>query len=182
MMTTFDLAEVRRFTDELEARRERCDHVEGVECANLDGTLASYAKLCCDYCEQVRQWGRAVFYGRAAFDPQVEALWLEAGRDLHRRASELWVYGQEMEGVCFMLEGGAPLGATLWQLERLLTPWVTPRRAVAPLARHGIPADAANMAEAQRRADALPPLPVDWQPSDPGQRKIFQKLRGRRRP
>ncbi len=42
-MTTFDLADIRRFVLELNARRERCDHEEGVDCSNLDGTLRSYA-------------------------------------------------------------------------------------------------------------------------------------------
>src|SRR4051812_37023602 len=178
-MTTFDLAEVRVFTDGLNARRERCDHGEGTDCANLDDTLRNYAILCRDFCEAVRHWGRAVFYGKAAFDPQVESLWISFGRDLHRRATDLWAYGEEMEGVCFILENGAPLGATLWQLERLLTNWVTPQRAVAPVARHGFPADPAAADEARRRLDALPGLPADWQPADERQLARFRKL-GRR--
>jgi len=174
-MTTFDLADVRRFVQELTARRERCDHEEGVDCANLDGTLRSYAVICCEFCEQARQWGREIFYGRAAFDPEIETLWLDAGRVLHQRASELWSYGQEMEGDCFVLENGAALGAALWQLERLLTTWVTPQRAIAPLARHGLTSDPAG--EGQRRIDALPKLPAAWQPADRRQNQLFRKLR-----
>lgn len=177
-MTTFDLAEVRSFTEGLNARRERCDHAEGTDCANLDGTLSSYALVCRDYCLGVRQWARAIFYGKAAFDPQVETLLLMIGRDLHQRASELWAYGKEMEGDCFVLEGGAPLGATLWQLERLLTTWVTPQRSVAPLARHGVPTDGVD--EAQRRIAALPQLPADWQPVDPRQSTVLRKIMTRR--
>ncbi len=178
-MTTFDLAEVRSFTDGLNARRERCDHAEGTECANLDDTLKNYARLCHDFCAAAREWGRAVFYGKAAFDPQVESLWLTFGRDLQQRASNLWAYGEEMEGVCFILENGALLGATLWQLERLLTNWVTPQRAVAPVARHGLPSESADAA--RRHLDALPKLPADWQPVDPRQAQLLQKLKGRRR-
>ena len=70
-MTTFDLADVRRFTADLDARMDQCDNGEGMECANLDGTLRQYAVLCCEFCEQVRLWGRAIFYGLAAFDPEV---------------------------------------------------------------------------------------------------------------
>jgi len=40
-MTTFDLADVRRFTADLDARMDQCDTGEGMECANLDGTLRS---------------------------------------------------------------------------------------------------------------------------------------------
>jgi len=174
-MTTFDLADVRLFVNELNARRERCDHEEGVDCSNLDGTLRSYAVICCEFCEQARRWGRAIFYGRAAFDPEIETLWLGAGRELHQQASELWLYGQEMEGDCFVLENGAPLGAALWQLERLLTMWVTPQRAIAPLARQGLPSIAAD--QAQERIAALPKRPATWQPSDRRQNQLFRKLR-----
>ena len=78
-MTTFDLAEVRNFTADLDARMNQCDNGEGMQCANLDGTLHYYAVLCCSFCVQVRHWGRAIFYGQAAFDPEVEKLWLHEG-------------------------------------------------------------------------------------------------------
>jgi hypothetical protein len=65
-ITTFDLADVRRFTADLDARMDQCDNGEGMECANLDGTLRRYAVLCCEFCEEVRQWGQAIFYGQAA--------------------------------------------------------------------------------------------------------------------
>lgn len=38
-MTTFDLADVRRFTADLDARLDQCDNGEGMECTNFDGTL-----------------------------------------------------------------------------------------------------------------------------------------------
>jgi hypothetical protein len=182
MMTSFDLAEVRRFTADLGARMEQCDNGEGMECANLDDTLRNYAVLCFDFCEQVHQWGRAIFYGHAAFDPEVENLWQREGLELYRRASELWCYGQDMHGQCFVLYNGAALGAALWRLERLLMRWVTPRRAVAPLARRGIPLTGATKQEVQRRVDALSPLPSDWQPSDTRARSLFRRLGQRRNP
>jgi hypothetical protein len=181
-MTTFDLAEVRRFTANLEARLDQCENGEGMECANLDGTLRNYAILCCEFCEGVRQWGRAIFYGQAAFDPAVEQLWLSEGIELYRRASELWAQGQEMQGVCFVLENGAALGSTLWRLERLLMPWVSPKPAIAPLARFGVASTPAAKDEAQKRVDALPQLPADWQPTDPRRRPFFRKLGRRRQP
>ena len=63
-MTTFDLAEVRAFTADLDARMNRCDNGEGMECANLDGTLRHYAELCCQFSERVRQWGRRSSTGK----------------------------------------------------------------------------------------------------------------------
>jgi hypothetical protein len=181
-MQTFDLAEVRAFTADLDARMNKCDNGEGMECANVDGTLRQYAVLCCDFCEQVQLWGRAIFYGQAAFDPAVEKLWLDEGIQLYRRASALWTYGQEMQGRCFVLENGAALGSALWRLERLLTSWVTPKPALAPLARHGVTWTPAAKQEAQKRVNALSPLPADWQPTDPRRRPLFQKLLRSRKP
>src|SRR5690349_6560602 len=94
-MTAFDLADVRRFAADIDNRLNQCDNGEGLECTNLDGTLRQYAILCRDFTEQVREWRRAIFYGRAAFDPEVEYLWLSHGFELLRRANELWTYGQE---------------------------------------------------------------------------------------
>ncbi len=181
-MPTFDLAEVRGFAADLDARMNKCDNGEGMECANLDGTLQHYAVLCCEFCDRVRQWCRAIFAGAAAFDPEVERIWLDEGIRLYRRASELWAYGQESEGICFVLEGGATLGSALWRLERLLLGWVTPKQAVAPLSRLGVAQNPADVDEAQKRIDSLAPLPEDWQPGDPLQRLRLKMLRERRKP
>lgn len=54
-MPTFDLAEVRDFAADLDARLHRCENGEGTECANLDSALRQYAVLCCEFCERVRQ-------------------------------------------------------------------------------------------------------------------------------
>jgi hypothetical protein len=181
-MTSFDLADVRRFTADLDARMNQCDTGEGMECANLDGTLRHYALLCCEFCERVFKWGRAIFYGQAAFDPEVERLWIDEGIELYRRAIDLWEYGQEMQGECFVLQNGAALGSALWRLERLLFSWVTPKPAIAPLARHGVAQTQASKEETQKRVDALSSLPADWEPSDTRQRTLFKKLRTRRSP
>lgn len=175
-MTTFDLADVRRFTADLDARMDRCDNGEGMDCANLDGTLRHYALACCEFCERVRQWGQAIFYGQAAYDPEVEKQWLERAVELHRRASDHWAYGQEMQGECFIMQNGAALGSALWRLERLLSTWVTPKRAIAPLARHGVAQTEAAKQEVQQRIDALPPLPANWKPHDPHRQPFFNKL------
>lgn len=176
---TFDLAEVRRFTDEIDVRLDQCDNGEGMECTNLDGTLQQYAILCRDFTEQVREWRRAIFYGQAAFDPEVENLWLSQGFELLRRASELWDHGQDRADDCFVLENGAPLGATLWKLERLLRSWTVPERAVSPAARHGITMPPEQLSEAHDRLAALPALPANWLPADPRLQKLYRKLQPR---
>lgn len=178
-MQTFDLAEVRAFAAGLDARMQRCQNGEGMECANLDDTLQQYAILCREFCEQVRQWGRAIFTGEAAFDPKVERFWLNEGIRLYRQSSELWAYGERLQGECFVLEGGATLGSALWRLERLLSGWVTPQPAVAPLARLGAVKSPEDGSEAQRRIGELAPLPTDWQPTDARQRAMLRMLRGR---
>ena len=179
-MTTFDLAEVRAFTADLDARMKECESGEGMQCANLDDTLRHYAELCCRFSEGVRQWGLAIFYGRVAFDPEVETLLFGGADELYHRASQMWEYGQGLQGECFVLENGAALGSALWRLDRLLSAWVTPKPATAPLARNGFQLAPNAKDEVQRRVDTLPPLPVDWRPDDPGRRALLKKKRRQR--
>lgn len=179
-MQTFDLAEVHSFAAGLDARIQQCDDGEGRECANIDDSLRNYAVLCHEFCERVRQWGRAIFSGEAASDPEVERFWFDQGVSLYRRATALWEYGQKSQGECFVLEGGAMLGSALWRLGLLLNGWVTPKKAVAPLARLGTARNPQEAIEIQKRIGALAPLPTDWQPSDPLQQARLRKmLRGR---
>ncbi len=181
-MKTFDFAEVRGFAAALDARLDRCDNGEGIQFANMDATLRLYAGLCCEYCEEVRDWGRAIFYGRAAFDPEVERIWRDEGLRLYRRASELWNNGRESNGTSFVLEGGAALGSALLQLHQLLAEWVTPKLAAAPLARQGIAVTLSDRADVQKRIDELSPLSADWVPVDSRQLAQFKKLQTQRDP
>ncbi len=181
-MTTFDLAEVRGFAADLDARMTQCDNGEGMGCANLDDTLRHYATLCCQLREGVRQWGRAVFAGRAAFDPEVERVWQTEGWRLYCRAVGQLAYGQQAEVPCYILDGQAVLQSALWDLRQLLGHWVTPGLAVGPSARQKLNLDAAADAEARGRIASLPPLPADWQPTDPTQQMQYRKLRRRRTP
>jgi hypothetical protein len=178
-MTTFDLTEVRAFAADLDARMDRCDNGEGMECATLDASLSRYAELCCAYINEVRQWGRAVFTGQVEFDREVERVLLDEGSRLQSRAKALCARGQRAEGPCYVIEGHRSLQAALWELDRLLRPWVTPARAIGPLARQGLTLDDPVAEEASRRVASLPPLPEDWQPSDPRLRAMYRKPRTR---
>lgn len=181
-MTTFDLAELRGFAADLDARMNRCDNGEGMECASLDDALRHYASLCCEYRERVRQWGRAVFTGRVAFDPDVESLWLDEGLKLYSRAVGLLAYGQSAEVPCYILDGQAVLRSALWELSQILSHWVTPKLAVGPSARQGLAATPTTAEEIRRRIAALPPLPADWQPADPVQQAQLKRIRANRTP
>lgn len=176
-MTNFDLVEVRNFAANLDARIEQCDNGEGMECANLDATLQQYAKLCCELRDKVREWGRAVFTGRVAFDPEVEQVWMDECFQLYVRAAEMASHGLKAESSCWVLDGQGQLQAALWGLYQLLNPWVTPHLAVGPSARQRAALSQAATDEARRRIEALPRLPADWRPDDPRQRSLYRKLR-----
>ena len=176
-MTTFDLPDVRRFADDLDARLDRCDSGEGTECATLDASLTHYSQLCCQFMEEVRRWGEEVFIGRVAFDPKVEREWKDRGVRLYHRALGRRRLGQRLTGPCHELEGLAPLEGAILELHELLTGWVTPKRAVSPAARLGDSLPSAVVEEARRRLAELPQLPADWEPEDPSQRAWFRKLR-----
>lgn len=176
-MTRFDLAGVHEFTVGIGTRMDQCDDGEGAECATLDSALRRYAKLCCEFIEGVRGWGDAVFSGRAKFDPEVERVWRDEGQRLQTRAMELLGRGQRIEGPCYTLEGRQTLQSALWDLDRLLRGWVTPKPAVGPSARRRfIPGQAATEEEL-RQVASLPPLPAEWEPDEPGQRALFRKIR-----
>jgi hypothetical protein len=175
-MTTFDLAEVREFAAELDARMDRCDNGEGMECATLDSALSRYADICCEFREEVREWARAVFTGRVDYCLEVERAWLHEGYLLLNRATAMWSHGQNSEGQCFILEGRIFLQAALWGLYRLLSGWVTPKLAVSPLARRVPVSSSLDIDEIHKRIAALPPLPANWQPDHPSQRALYRKI------
>jgi hypothetical protein len=175
-MTTCNLAEVRAFTADVDARMDQCDNGEGVYWATIDATLKLYAQLCCEFTEGVRHWGREIFAGRLAFDPEVETVWRHKGEALRRRA-ENWLALGRLDGVqpCYELENLNALEAALGRLQILLDEWLTPKRALGPGARQGSPLSPAALEEARWRLDALPPLPADWEPDDPWQKAAFRR-------
>ncbi len=176
-MQTFDLVEVRGFVADLDARMGRCQNGEGMECATIDAALRHHAVLCCEFIAGVRQWGREVFAGRVAFDPEVEKAWRTEGSRLYSRALDMHTHGKEAEVPCYTLEGQNVLLPALWELYRLLKGWVTPKLAVGPSARQGLTLDPQAAEEIRLKVALLPPLPADWQPDDPQQRSMYRMLR-----
>ena len=177
-MMTFDLADVRGFVANLDARMIRCQNGEGMECATLDAALRHHAGLCCEFSDRVRRWGRAVFAGRVALDPEVELIWQTEGSRLYARAMKMRALGQKAAVSCYLLEGQNVLLSALWDLHRLLQGWVTPRLAVGPSARGGgLSPDSAATEETCQRVALLPPLPPDWKPDDPQQQAFYRMLR-----
>ena len=121
--------------------------------------------------------GERGFSGRVAFDPEVERVFKEEGQVLYSRALAISKYGQKAEEKCHILEGYGLLQAALGELHRRLNAWVTPRRTVGPLARREHAVNPKAIEEAKRLISSLPPLPEDWQPTDPRLRVIYRKLK-----
>jgi hypothetical protein len=167
-MTTFDLVEVRGFTADIHARMDRRDNGDGPECAALDADLRRYAELCREFCNQVRKWGLAVFSGRVEFDPAVEQVLREDGKELHSRAMTLWKDSQGSETSRDRLDEQVHLKDALRELDRLINRWITPKLAVGPSARRWMIPGSAATEEAIARVASLPLLPADWQSGDPG--------------
>lgn len=173
-MTTFAINDIRRFTAEITSKLDACDNGEGLECATLDQSLDRYARSCCEFLACVREWAQKVFSGELPHDPQAEREWREEGLRLYLRAFAMWQRGASAEVPCYDLPGHGRLQASLWQLYRLLTEWVSPKLSVGPSARNKIEFDAAEVAT---RLAELPPLPENWEPEDQSQRAMYRKVR-----
>jgi hypothetical protein len=175
MSATLDLIDARRFTDELSDRLRRCDNGEGMICSNLEESISHYIQVCDDLRDYINAWARAIFAGQIAFDAQAETLLNRISQQVLRRAKSLAAQGRTMEEDCFDLGRLDALHYHIADFDYLLENWVSPRLAVGPAARVKLP-DAA-VEQAAQRVKELPPLPVDWQPTDPEQLVFFQKQR-----
>ncbi len=176
MPATLDLHTVLRFAGDLNARLQRCENGEGIECSSLDARINYYVQLCSELREYVNQWARAVFTGRIPFDPEVDKLLNEESKRLLHRAADTAARGRAMNGLCFVLQGLDALHYHLADFHFLLENWVSPRLAVSPAPRVKLP-DAAKQ-QIRERLDKLPALPSDWRPTDARQLALFKKQRG----
>ena len=177
-MTTFNLDGVRNFTASLKTRMERCDNDEGSECTNADDMLRHYAALCGEYSTNLREWGRAIFAGHAPTDPEAERIWQEDGEKLYTRAVQALADGRKTKLEFPILDGHDALQSALWELDRLIHPWVSPKLAVGPGDRNRLTLSREELEKVRQRIASLPPMPANWEPSDPHQRARFR--RGRR--
>jgi len=174
-MTTFDFNKVREFADDLNGKLDRCDHGEGEACATIEKSLELYAECCCSFYTAIRQWARVVFAGRVAFDVTTERMWLAELERLYARAMRLSGLIANFQTPCYTLDEGRNLGYALFLLTRLRDDWKTPSIAVAPSARRQLSSE--KIAKAKKKLASLPPLPKNWEPSNPDQRLQFHKLR-----
>lgn len=172
---TFDVEDIRKLKRAITSKLDACDNGECIECATLGQSLAHYARACCDFTAGVREWAQKVFSGQLPYDSQVEREWLDGGTRLYHRALAMWQRGTQSESACYELPGHRSLEASLWQLHRILTQWVSPKLSVAPSPRHSLPPEV--VAEAERRIADLPPLPDHWEPVDPAQRALHRKAK-----
>jgi hypothetical protein len=171
-MTTFDLVDAHNFAAHLDAGMDRCDD-EGMERLKLDVALQHYTDLCCEFTKNVREWGREVFSGRVAFDPEVERLFKERGQRLYSRALKMWNYSLQLAArLSPPFNSHVTLNEALLDLGRLLNGWVTPNLAVGPSAKRWRYPEQAATEEERRRVASLPPLPADGRPDNPGSRAL----------
>lgn len=179
MITTYDPAAVRSFTDDIGTQLGKCqlEMGEGVACTQVAAILRGFAGICRTLCDRVRDWGDAVFIGRSEFDPEVERLWKEAGEEVLPCARWALECGRNAEPWCYQLDGMNEIRAAINDLDRLLRLWVTPQLAVGPAARRWRDLDQAPTDEARQRVASLPPLPAGWEPEDPEHRARFQRPR-----
>ena len=177
MLATLDLFTVRRFADDLNDRLRRCDNGEGMICGNLDESINHYAQLCGELRAYIRQWARAIFTGKVAFDPAVEELLKHEVLGLLHRSKQVAARGRAMDGQCYVLQGLNSLHCHMADLDYLLQNWVSPRLAASPTPRVTL-SEAAEQQVAER-IGKLSGLPTDWRPSDPEQLDFFQKQRAK---
>ena len=178
-MTTFDLAEVREFAATIDARLKQCDTGEGTACATLDDSLRLYATVCREFRAAVRAWRRAIFGGYIEFDAEVEQVILSEGKRLLDVGTFKATHAAARESDRCTFDGRTLLQSALWDLSRLMNGWFPPRLSVSPAPRVRLHHTPERLEAIRLRLAALPPLPADWQPDDPEQRRELQRIRDR---
>src|SRR6185437_9210284 len=156
-MPICDFNQVKDFATTVNAQLDRCENGEGADCSSIDATLTFCAQQCCTFVDAVRKWAQDVFAGRIAFDPAVEQLWKAELVQLFSRAQHLLSLGWQTDPSWYALEGKTRLESALWNLQKLLNEWVSPKLSVGPSARMKLPADAID----RQRIESLPPLSAD---------------------
>jgi hypothetical protein len=175
MPDTLDLHAVRRFTDDLNDRLRRCDNGEGIICNTLEESINHYVQMCRELRAYINAWARSIFTKQVPFDPEVEKVLKEEVRHLLKRAKEVAARGRAMDGYCFILQGLNLLHCHIADFDYLLENWVSPQPAIAPAPR--VQWTKAAEREISERLQTLPPLPSDWQPTNPEQLAVFRKLK-----
>jgi hypothetical protein len=172
MLAEFELAEVRRFTEELRVRRQTCND-EGMYCSDLDEQIGCQFDVCVALRSKLGHWVDAVFTGSIAFDPEVDALFRSEVRTAVNIARPLVDHGFEVETECYSLGRLDSLDEIVRDFESLLRNWVCPQKAVAPGYR--VSPGEATSRQIKDRNSSWPPLGADWQPMDKGQ---VRRLKG----
>lgn len=172
MLTTYDITEVRRFAQALEAERAACGG-DSTFCSDLDQAIGCLTAVCEKWRLAVSDWADAVFTGRVKFNYAVEDLFKAELRRVLNDARPLVEYGHEVEAECFSLERLDALTQWAEAIDFLLKNWVSPQRSVAPAPRVSL-TDAATQ-EMAAKLQSTPPLPEGWEPTDRRQLRIFRR-------
>ena len=173
-MTTFDLPSVRRFAAEVSKRAAECSENDEF-CSDLDHHIQCLAAECWAWIDAVKRWASAVYFGRAVFDSDVEALFRSEISRIADKARPHAQHGREVFRECFSLARLDDLENYVAELDFLTANWVSPKPAVLVGGRAEMPAEVAQSLEP--RVQELPPLPAGWLPDDPWQRRRFMENR-----
>src|SRR5437879_5754876 len=119
MLATFDLDGVQRFADELNQQRSKCESVEGLECSQTEHNINCHVKLFQELTSALRRWVRAVFTGKAEFDPAVENILKKEAQRLLESALPVAALGHAMNWDCYEFANLNELFASLWRFEYL---------------------------------------------------------------
>jgi hypothetical protein len=118
-MPTLELAEVREYIAQLEAKLPHCEPTEEA--------VQAYTQACIEIRDTIRSWGMAIFKGQLAFDASVEHLWQSTLRTLHDGAAKLLASFPD-----------ANLEIANKKIGEMVDHWVTPHLSVSPGARQGL--------------------------------------------
>ncbi len=172
MLTTYDIASVRRFANEVEDRQSTCSGKSSF-CSDLDRHLQCLAEVCQEWLAATKAWAVSVFRGESEFDAQVESAFKDGLRDSANRSRPHLTHGWEVKSACNNLQALSKLDGLVAEIDAMLEKWVQPKLSVTASPRIGVTEEVAALI-AEKVSD-LPELPPDWKPSDPRQERLHRE-------
>ena len=169
MKTELDSTNISEFVAILNERMSRCDNGEGMECANMDFLLNRYSEIGGSYLCMVRKWSVCVFSGSEEYDSRSDQALRTLGSNIYSKIYQVFVSAQQMEFPCYEFANLNKIRSVLFELQRLLDPWMPPSRAVSPAARRTAELTTEEVIEAQKKLAELKPIKINvtWGQSGP---------------
>ncbi len=130
MLMTFELPAVQQFLKDLQAKRSGC--FEGQFCSKLDHLIACQIEICRELNEAIAKWQSSVFRGLIDLNRDVESEFRVQVEQTYEIALPVVQLASDRQAECFEFARLAELSKQVQILERHLTKWVQPARAVRP--------------------------------------------------